>query len=559
MFDYVIIGAGSAGCVLANRLSEDPSIRVCLLEAGPPDTHPLIHMPLGILWMMRSKVLNWRFHTAPEPQLGQRRMFWPRGRMLGGSSSSNAMCYIRGHAADYDAWAALGNVGWSFKEVLPYFLKAEGNELGDSAYHHGAGPLKVSNLRSTNDMSRHYVQAGIQAGLPFNPDFNGPDQEGVGLFQVTQHEGRRCSAAKAYLAPARRRPNLQVITDAHVTRILLESGRAVGVAYTRHGQAHEVLAGAEVILSAGAVQSPQILMLSGVGDTEWLRQAGVAPVVHLPGVGRNLQDHLDVVVTHQAKQPGSYGITWRNLLRGPWYLYRYLVKRDGMYTTNGAEGCGFARTDAQAPLPDVQLHFTPGKLRKHSLDWRFLCGEGYSLHVCNLRPKSRGEIRLNSADPFAPPDIRPHYLSHPDDMAHMVRGVRLARRILAAPAFDAIRGPELTPGEDVVSDAEIEQFICEQAETIYHPVGTCKMGHDPLAVVDDQLRVHGVGCLRVVDASIMPLLIGGNTNAPTIMIAEKAADLIKADRHQSAQLGHPAASDRATPAPVAEMATPANL
>ncbi|WP_137937158.1 choline dehydrogenase [Chitinivorax sp. B] len=533
MFDYVIIGAGSAGCVLANRLSEDADIRVCLLEAGPPDNHPLIHMPLGILWLMRSKVLNWNFQTAPEPSLCDRRLFWPRGRMLGGSSSSNAMCYIRGHASDYDRWAELGNAGWSFDDVLPYFRKAENNQNGECAYHGVGGPLQVSNLRTPCELSQLYLQAGIQAGLPYNPDFNGADQDGVGLFQVTQRAGRRCSAAQAYLVPASQRPNLTVITHAHAARILLQDGRAVGVEYRRHGKVEQVTARLEVLLSAGTVQSPQLLMLSGIGDPEWLRQAGVPVLTAVPGVGRNLQDHLDVIITHQSTVSGSYGITWRNTLAGPWNLFRYLVRHDGMCTTNGAEGCGFARTADDELAPDVQFHFTPGKLRNHARDLAFLCGEGYSLHVCNLRPKSRGEIRLASLDPMAAPAIRANYLSHPDDMGHMLRGVKLARKILASPAFDRVRGLELVPGPDVVTDADLAQFICNKAETIYHPVGTCKMGHDPMAVVDHELRVHRVERLRVVDASIMPLLIGGNTNAPTIMIAEKAADLIKAARRES--------------------------
>lgn len=542
MFDYVIVGGGSAGCVLANRLSADPTIKVCLLEAGPPDTHPLIHMPLGILWMMRSKVLNWNFNTAAEPALGGRRLFWPRGRTLGGSSSSNAMCYLRGHQVDYDAWAALGNEGWSFDEVMPYFLRAEHNERGASAHHGAGGPLNVADLRSPSILSRAFIDAGEQAGLPRNDDFNGAEQQGVGLFQVTQKDGRRCSAARGYLAPVRQRPNLTVITDAQATQVLFEGRRAVGVAYRQGAKQKEVRARQEVLLSAGAIQSPQLLMLSGIGDGTELSAQGIPCVHHLPGVGKNLQDHLDVTLVQASTKSVSYGITWRNVLRSAWDMARYLIFRDGMYTTNGAEGCAFAKSRPEEAAPDLQFHFTPGRLKDHGRDLRFLLGDGYSLHVCNLRPKSRGEIRLASRDPLAHLDIRANYLSDPEDIEHMVRGVKLARRILAGPAFDRYRGAELVPGKAVVSDDDIRRFIRDKAETIYHPIGTCKMGRDAQAVVDPELRVHGVFGLRVVDASIMPLLVGGNTNAPTIMIAEKAADMIIAARKTCetlASLGSP--------------------
>lgn len=527
-FDYVIVGGGSAGCVLANRLSADSKVTVCLLEAGPPDRHPLIHMPMGILWMMRSKVLNWNFYTQPEAQMGGRRMFWPRGRTLGGSSSSNAMCYLRGHPADYDQWAALGNAGWSFADVLPYFKRAQNQERGESTFHGVGGPLNVADLRSPSLLTQVFVNAGVEAGLPYNTDFNGASSEGVGPFQVTQKDGRRCSTARGYLAPVRYRSNLTVITNAFATRVLFEQRRAVAVEYRQLHRTQQVTAKREIILSAGAVQSPRLLMLSGVGDREQLTQAGVEPLHHLPGVGQNLQDHLDVIVVQACRLPVSYGITWRNILRGGADLYRYLTSGRGMFTTNGAEGCAVARSAEDETLPDLQFHFSPGKLRKHSLDLRFLCGDGYSLHVCNLRPKSRGEIRLQSADPMAPPVIHANYLSHPEDVQHMVRGVKLARQILAAPAFATYRGDEIVPGPGVASDEAIRSFIVNNAETIYHPVSTCKMGNDALAVVDARLCVHGLEGLRVVDASIMPTLVGGNTNAPTVMIAEKAADMIRA-------------------------------
>jgi choline dehydrogenase len=531
VFDYVIVGGGSAGCVLANRLSEDGATSVCLIEAGPPDRHPLIHMPMGIIWMMRSRVLNWNLETQAEPGMHGRQLFWPRGRTLGGSSSSNAMCYLRGHPADYDEWAALGNPGWSYADVLPYFRRSQNQERGASAYHGVGGPLNVADLRSPNPLTAVFVEAGVEAGLARNDDFNGERPDGVGPFQVTQKGGRRCSTARGYLKPVRGRANLTVITGAHATRIVFEQQRAVGVEYGLGNARAPLLrvdARREVCLSAGAIGSPQLLMLSGVGDAQQLARVGIEPVHQLPGVGRNLQDHLDVILVQACTQPVSYGITWRNVLRGGVDLWRYLAAGRGMFTTNGAEGCAVARSSPDEERPDLQFHFSPGKLRDHARDLPFLCGDGYSLHVCNLRPKSRGDIRLASRDPYAKPLIRANYLSDPDDVEHLLRGVRLARRILAAHAFDAYRGREIVPGSAVQSDDEIRDFIRDAAETIYHPIGTCKMGNDAQAVVDAQLRVHGIAGLRVVDASIMPLLVGGNTNAPTVMIAEKASDLIRA-------------------------------
>ncbi|WP_374354970.1 GMC family oxidoreductase [Chitinimonas sp.] len=535
MYDYVIVGGGSAGCVLASRLSEDPAVTVCLLEAGPPDRHPLIHMPLGILWMMRSKVLNWNFHTEPEAQLNKRKLFWPRGRTLGGSSSSNAMCYTRGHAADYDSWAAQGNAGWSYQALLPYFKRSQHQERGASAYHGTGGPLNVMDARSLSPLSPVFVKAAVAAGFTESHDFNGAEQEGVGYYQLTQKDGRRCSVAKGYLGHAKGRSNLTIITDAHATRVVFDGKRAVGVQYRCKGKTCQVAARREVLLSAGAIQSPQLLLLSGVGEAGQLQRFGIPLVHELPGVGKNLQDHLDVIIVDSCTKPLSYGITPKNLLLGLPNLLRYLFARNGMLTTNGAEAGGFIKSDPAEPIPDLQLHFTPGRLRDHGRDLKFLIGEGYSLHVCQLRPKSVGEITLASADPMAKPAIHANYLSHPDDMAAMVKGVRLARKVLAAAPFDAYRGEELVPGKAVSDDeAQIREFIRAKAETIYHPVGTCKMGSGPMAVVDAELRVHGLEGLRVVDASIMPTLIGGNTNAPTVAIAEKAVDLIRAAHETSA-------------------------
>jgi len=535
MFDYVIVGGGSAGCVLASRLSEDTDVNVCLLEAGPVDSHPFIHIPLGILWMMHSKVLNWNFYTASEPHLNGRRLFWPRGRTLGGCGSSNAMLYNRGHQSDYDAWAREGTPGWAFKDVLPYFKRSENHELGPSEFHGVGGPMNVAEQRSPNILTRTFIEAGIQSGIPFNADFNGPEQEGVGLFPVTQKNGRRWSQAQGYLAPARVRPNLTVITGAHATRVLFEGDAAVGVEYRHENRIEEVRATREVILSAGTIQSPQLLMLSGIGDAPALEAQGIPVVKHLPGVGKNLQDHLDVLIVHACTKWVSAGFTFRNALRGAWEAVRYFTTGTGMLTMVGAEGCGFAKSSPEEPIPDVQFHFNPIRLSNHGLDLGFLFGEGYSLHVCNLRPKSRGEIRLASADPLAKANILANYLSDPDDLERMVEGVKLGRKLLAAPAFDRYRGKEIVPKTRCETDDEIRRFIRQRAETIYHPVGTCKMGNDPMGVVDAELRVHGLRGLRVVDASIMPLLVGGNTNAPVVMVAEKASDMIKQARRMATQ------------------------
>jgi len=526
-FDYVIVGAGSAGCALAARLSEDSGASVALLEAGPPDTHPLIHVPFGILWMMHSRRLNWRYFTAPQERLNGRRLFWPRGRTLGGSSSSNAMCYTRGHRGDYDAWRDQGNGGWGYADVLPYFKRAENRERGGSEYHGTGGPLHVAPLRSPNPLALAFVRAAVAAGYRPNDDFSGPEQEGVGLYEVTQVEGERCSAARAYLRPARGRPNLRVITRAQATGILFRGRRAAGVAYRQGAGARTISARREVILCGGAINSPQLLLLSGVGPAAELQTLGI-PVIHdLPGVGKNLQDHLDIIVVQACTRPVSYGLTPATALRGLADLVRYLVSRRGMYTTNAAEAGGFIRSAPGEPRPDLQFHFTTAPLSNHGLDVKFLLQQGYSLHVCDLRPRSRGEIRLASRNPLAHPVIEPNYLAEPQDLEKLVAGFKAARRILAAAPFDGYRGREILPGPAVQSDDEIRDFIRRKAETIYHPVGTCRMGNDPLSVVDAELRVRGVEGLRVADASIMPLLVAGNTSAPAIMIGEKAADLIR--------------------------------
>lgn len=527
-FDYVIVGGGSAGCVLAARLSEDPAVRVALLEAGGPDTSVLIHCPAGLALLAKNGQANWGFETVPQAGLNGRRGYQPRGKVLGGSSSVNAMIYVRGHRADYDAWAAQGNAGWGWNEVLPYFKRAEHNERGADAFHGVGGPLNVMDLRSPHRFGSVFVEAGKQAGYPENRDFNGPQQEGVGLYQVTHKNGERFSAAKAYLAPNRGRPNLHVITGAHATRVLLEGKRAVGVAYRQGGEAKAVRARREVILSAGALLSPQLLMLSGIGPTAHLQGHGI-PVLHdLPGVGRNLHDHVDVVQVVDAPHlQDLFGLSLRgavNAIRG---ILEWRKQRSGLLTTNFAEAGGFIRSTPEEGLPDLQLHFVIGKLVDHGRKTVF--GHGYSCHVCLLRPKSRGTLALASADPLAAPRIDPEFLSDPDDVRRLVLGFKRMRTILEQPALAGFQGRELATSAGARDDAAIEAFVRAHADTIYHPVGTCRMGSGALDVVDERLRVRGLAGLRVVDASIMPSIVGGNTNAPVIMIGEKAADMVKED------------------------------
>jgi len=519
-FDYIIVGAGSAGCVLANRLSADPDCRVLLLEAGPRDWNPFIHMPAGLARLVSFKSINWNYTTEPEPNLNNRRLYWPRGRVLGGSSSINAMCYVRGHASDYDDWRDLGNPGWGFDEVLPYFTRAEDQGRGESEHHGTGGPLGVSDLQHVNELSRVFIQAAEQAEYFRNVDFNGPVQRGFGLYQVTQRNGRRCSTASGYLKPVRRRANLVVRTGALTTRLLLEGNRAVGVEYARRGLKHKVRAGREVLLAGGAINSPQLMMLSGIGPANMLETAGVRVRHALEGVGANLQDHLDVMTLTRCSQPVTYDQLNELAVGLKYYLFR-----EGIGTSNIAEAGGFiASSRARHNRPDVQMHFVPALLDDHGRNR--LPGDGYTLHACNLRPESRGRLELRSDDPRRPVAIHANYLSAPEDVEMMLECIRLARDILSQPAFRPFRAHEIHPGDEVTDRAGLLEFIRNKAESIYHPVGTCRMGSDDDAVVDPELRVRGVDGLRVVDASVMPTLTGGNTNAPVIMIAEKAADLV---------------------------------
>jgi choline dehydrogenase-like flavoprotein len=532
MHDYIIIGGGSAGCVLAARLTEDPSVRVVLIEAGPPDGSVLIHCPAGLAVLAKNGQANWAFETVPQPGLGGRRGYQPRGKVLGGSSSVNAMVYIRGQRADYDEWAAQGNEGWAWNDVLPYFKRSEHNERGADDFHGTGGPLNVMDLRSPNRFGPVFVQAAVQAGYPPNADFNGAEQEGVGMYQVTHKSGERFSAAKAYLTPNLSRPNLQVITGAHTTRILMEGKRAVGVEYRRGGQLHQLKAGREVLLCAGALQSPQILMLSGIGPAAHLQTHGVAVAHDLAGVGRNMHDHVDVVQVVNAPQlKDLFGLSVAGLVRVVKGISEWRQFRRGMLTTNFAEAGGFIRSDPGEARPDLQLHFVIGKLVDHGRKTVF--GHGYSCHVCLLRPQSRGSVQLASADPMAAPLIDPNFFGDAQDMRRMVRGFKIMRGILSQSALAGYGGRELPASADARTDEQIEAFIRSRADTIYHPAGSCRMGNGALDVVDAKLRVRGVAGLRVVDASIMPRLVSGNTNAPTIMIAEKAADMIKAARAEA--------------------------
>jgi choline dehydrogenase-like flavoprotein len=525
--DYIVVGGGSGGCAMAGRLSEDPNLEVCLLEAGGEGTGNIINIPSGAVAMLPTKINNWAFETTPQPGLNGRKGYQPRGKCLGGSSAINAMVYIRGTASDYDRWAnEEGCTGWSYKDVLPYFKLSECNERIRDAYHGNNGPLNVADLRSDNPFQQIYLEAGKQAGFKINHDFNGEDQEGVGIYQVTQKNGERWSAARAYLFPNLHRKNLTVHTKAMVQRVLFEGKRAVGVEVSINGVRTVMKARKEIILTAGAIQTPQLLMVSGVGDSSELARHDIDLVHHLPGVGKNLQDHPDFIFGYSTKSLDTLGLSIRGGIRLLREIFRYRKHRRGALTSNFAEGGAFLKTRPDLKDPNVQLHFVVAMVDDHARKMHL--GHGFSCHVCLLRPHSRGSLTLQGNSMDTPPLIDIGFLKDPRDMEELVEGFKLTRKIMHAPALAKwIVKDKFT--EHVRTDDEIREVLRNRVDTVYHPTGTCKMGTDAMAVVDPQLRVHGLEGLRIVDASAMPSLIGGNTNAPVMMMAEKAVDLIRGE------------------------------
>jgi choline dehydrogenase len=525
-FDYVVIGAGSAGCAVAARLSEDPAVTVALIEAGGRDLNPWIHIPVGYFKTMHNPAIDWRYRTAPDPGLNGRSIEWPRGKVLGGSSALNGLLYIRGQAEDYDLWRQLGNAGWGWADVLPFFKQSERQERGADALHGGDGPLVVSDMRAHRDLCDKFIEAAIAAGIPRNDDFNGTDQEGVGYFQLTMHKGLRCSTATAYLKPARRRANLNIVTHALTRRLLFEGNRAVAVEIERAGRRETVTARREIVLSAGAIGSPQILQLSGIGPAALLAAQGIETLHDLPGVGDNLQDHLQARAVYEVTEP-TLNDEVNSFIGRMRIGMDFVFRRRGPMTMGASQVGAFARTRPNCATPDIQFHIQPLSSQSpgHGLD----PFSAFTTSVCQLRPESRGHVRITSSDPHAHPEILANYLATETDCRTMVEGVRIGRRIAEAAPLAPILKCEREPGPEAASDDEILDWIRDRATTIYHPAGTCKMGQDDFAVVNARLKVHGVDGLRVADASVMPTITSGNTNAPAIMIGEKVAAMIAED------------------------------
>jgi choline dehydrogenase-like flavoprotein len=526
-FDYIIVGAGSAGCVLANRLSADGKHSVLLLEAGPKDNNLWIHVPLGYGKLFKEKTVNWMYQTEPEPGLNGRQVFQPRGKVLGGSSSINGLLYVRGQHEDYDRWRQHGNAGWGYDDVLPYFKKAEDQQRGADDFHGAGGPLPVSDMLHADPLSGAFIKAAVEAGIPDNPDFNGATQEGAGWFQTTTRNGRRASTARSYLRPAKGRKNLHVETSALAQRILFDGRRAAGVEYRQNGGLRNARARKEILVSSGAYNSPQLLQLSGVGPEELLKSHGINVVLDAPGVGNDLQDHMQVRIVMRCAQPITLNDVLNHPLRRVMAGARYAAFRKGPLTIAAGTSGAFFKTDPRLASPDVQIHFLPFSTDK--MGEKLHPYSAFSASVCQVRPESRGSLRIRSADPMAPPEIRINYLATETDRSVNVEGLKILRKILAAPALKPFVIEEAEPGAKVTSDDDLLAFCRLRGSTVYHPTSTCRMGNDPLAVVDQRLRLRGIEGLRVVDASVMPDLVSGNTNAPVIMIAEKASDMILQD------------------------------